>query len=173
MQRNLAAGACVLLGLLSLTAIAEAAGKIAGYQYYTFPNGDYPLENNTIHIIPCLPRNIDCRSIAETIATEAKKARTELDRAKLTLGQPTEAWKVFTSMNEQFLPMLISKPGHTTITTQKKGVYSFRCPTRNCLVYSTALARDRFSYWVVIYPGRKRLDLGPSKGIAADKPIRI
>jgi hypothetical protein len=172
MHRNLA-GACILLGLLGLTAIAEARGKIAGYQYYTFPNGDYPLENNTIHIIPCLPRNTDCKTIAETIATESKKAQAELDRAKLTLEQPTEAWKVFTSLNEQFLPMLTSKQGYTTITTQKKGVYSFRCPTSNCLVYSTALARDRYSYWVVIYPGRKRLDLGPSKGIAADKPIRI
>jgi hypothetical protein len=172
MQRNLAA-ACVLLVFLGVAAIAEARGKIAGYQYYTFPNGDYPLESNTIHVIPCLPRNTDCKSIAESITAEAKKAQSELDRAKLTLEQPTEAWKVFTSLNEQFLPMLTSKQGYTTITTQKKGVYSFNCPTSNCLVYSTALARDRFSYWVVIYPGRKRLDLGPAKGIAADKPIRI
>ncbi len=172
MQRNLA-GACIVLGLLCLAAIAEARGKIAGYQYYTFPNGDYPLENNAIHIIPCPPRTTDCQTIAKTITTESKKAQAELDRAKLTLEQPTEAWKVFTSLNEQFLPLLSSKQGYTTITTQKKGVYSFRCPTTSCLVYSTALARDRFSYWVVIYPGRKRLDLGPSKGIAADKPIRI
>jgi hypothetical protein len=146
---------------------------VAGYQYYTFPNGDYPIENNVIHIVPCQPTNTDCQSIAETISTEAKKAQAELDRAKLTLEQPTEAWKVFTSLHDRFLPLLTSKTGYTTITTQSKGVYAFRCPTRNCLVYSTALARDRFSYWVIIYPGRKRLDLGPSKGIAADKPLRI
>ncbi len=172
MRRNLA-GACVLLGLLGFTAIAEAAGKVAGYQYYTFPDGDQPIENNVVHVIPCQPTNADCQSIADTISTEAKKAQSELDRAKLRLEQPIEAWRVFTSMNDQFLPLLTSQKGYAKVTTQRKGVYAFRCPTKNCLVYSTALVRDRFSYWVVIYPGRKRLDLGPSKGIAADKPLKI
>jgi hypothetical protein len=103
MRRNLA-GACILLGLLGFTTIAEAAGKVAGYQYYTFPDGDQPIENNVVHVIPCQPTNNDCQSIAETISTEAKKAQSELDRAKLRLEQPLEAWRVFTSMNDQFLP---------------------------------------------------------------------
>jgi hypothetical protein len=166
-------GACTLLSLLGIAVTAEAAGKIAGYQYYTFSNGEYPLVNNTIHFIPCRPKNSDCKDLAKTIETEAKKALADLDRAKLTVEQPTEAWTLFTQLDQRFLPMLSAKEGYGSVQTKKKGVYSFKCPAENCLVYSTAFANNRFSYWVVIHPSWKRLDLGPGKEMAADKPIKI
>jgi hypothetical protein len=166
-------GACALLSLLGVVATAEAAGKIAGYQYYTFSNGEYPLVNNTIHFIPCRPKNSDCQELANTIKSETKKALADLDRAKLTVEQPTEAWSLFTQLDQRFLPMLTAKTGYSSVQTKAKGVYSFKCPATHCLVYSTALAKNRFSYWVVIHPSWKRLDLAPGKEMAADKPIKI
>jgi hypothetical protein len=166
-------GAFALLSLLMLSLPVKAAGKIAGYQYYIFPTGDYPIVNNTIHYIPCYPQNADCEDLARTISSEAKKALSDLDRAKLTLDQPIEAWTLFTGLEQRFLPMLSSKTGYNSTQTKEKGVYSFRCPTRNCLVYSSALVNNRFSYWIVIHESWKRLDLGPSKEISADKPVKI
>jgi hypothetical protein len=165
-------GIVALLSVVTMASISEAAGKIAGYQYYTFQNGDLPIEGNVIHYIPCNAAN-DCKALATEISTEAKKAQADLDRAKLTFEKPFEAWDVFTQLDQRFLPMVTSKEGYATVKTGKKGVYSFRCPTKTCLVYSTSFARDRYSYWIIIYPHWKRLDLGPSKGIAADKPIKI
>jgi hypothetical protein len=161
------------LSLLSIPFSAKAAGTIAGYQYYTFPNGDYPLVSNTIHFIPCRPKNNDCKELAETIKTEVKKALADLERAKLTVEQPTEAWSLFIQLDQRFLPMLSSKAGYQSVQTKAKGVYTFKCPAESCLVYSTAFANNRFSYWVVIYPSWKRLDLGPGREMAADKPLKI
>jgi hypothetical protein len=165
-------GIVALLSVLGIASVAEAAGKIAGYQYYTFSNGDVPIEGNVIHYIPCSAAN-DCKALANEISTEAKKALADLDRAKLTFEKPLEAWDVFTQLDQRFLPMVTSKEGYATVKTGKKGVYSFRCPTATCLVYSTSFTRERYSYWVVVEKQRKRLDLGPSKGIAADKPLKI
>jgi hypothetical protein len=165
--------ASALLSLLSIPIPAASAGKIAGYQYYTFPNGDYPLVSNTIHVIPCRPRNNDCKELVGTIKTEVKKALADLERAKLTVEQPSEAWSLFIQLDQRFLPMLSSKAGYQSVQTKAKGVYSFKCPTESCLVYSTAFANNRFSYWVVIHPSWKRLDLGPGREMAADKPLKI
>ncbi|MGB8699635.1 MAG: hypothetical protein WCD18_09490 [Thermosynechococcaceae cyanobacterium] len=166
-KRLFVAGA--ILSLLIVSPIAKAAGKIAGYQYYIFSNGDYPLENNTIHFIPCYPKNSDCQELSNTISTEVKKALSDLDRAKLTVDEPREAWALFTQLDQRFLSILSTKTGYKTTQTKKKGVYSFTCPTQSCLVYSSAFSNNHFSYWVVIHPSWKRLDLGPGKEMSADK----
>jgi hypothetical protein len=163
---------CALLSFITTSFPASAAGKIAGYQYYIFPNGDYPLANNTIHFIPCYP-TADCQGLANTISIEVKKALSDLDRAKLTIDQPIEAWLLFTSLDQRFLSILSSKTGYNSTQTKTKGVYSFRCPTQSCLVYSSAFANNRFSYWVIIHPSWKRLDLGPGKEMSADKPLKM
>jgi hypothetical protein len=166
-------GTFTLLSLLSITPASTAAGKIAGYQYFTFANGDHVLGNNTIHFVPCYPKNSDCQELSTTIRSEAKKALSDLDRAKLTVDQPIEAWALFTQLEQRFLSMLSAKPGYKTIQTNEKGIYSFKCPTNKCLIYSSAFAKNHFSYWVVIHPSWKRLDLGPGKEMSADKPLKI
>jgi hypothetical protein len=166
-------GLCTLLSLLIISPASKASGNIAGYQYFTFQDGDYKLKNNAIHFIPCYPKNSDCKELSNTISLEAKKALSDLDRAKLTVDQPTEAWALFTQLEQRFLSMLSSKAGYKSTQTNAKGVYSFKCPTNSCLVYSSAFANNHFSYWVVIHPSWKRLDLGPGKEMSADKPLKI
>ena len=166
-------GICTLLSLLIIVPSSKAAGKIAGYQYFIFPNGDFPLVENTVHFIPCYPNNSDCKELSNTISSEVKKAQSDLDRAKLTVDQPIEAWTLFTQLEQRFLSILSSKKGYKSIQTNAKGIYSFRCPTNNCLIYSSAFANNHFSYWVVIHPIWKRLDLGPGKEMSADKPLKL
>ena len=159
-------------GLLSLSAMfpANAAGKVAGYQYVTFSDGDEALEDNVIHYIPCLPQNDDCIQLQEAISAELKQAQSEMEQARFSVENPIEAWTLFSQLDQKLLPMITSKKGYKTVKTSEKGVYSFFCPTRNCLVYSFGVVRNRYAYWVTITPGRKRLDLGPAKSIASNKP---
>jgi hypothetical protein len=172
-MKNRLLGLFTLLGLLASALPSTAAGKIAGYQYFTFSNGDLVLDNNTIHFVPCYPKSSDCQELSTTISLETKKALSDLDRAKLTVDQPIEAWTLFTQLDQRFLSILSSKTGYKTTQTNAKGIYSFKCPTNKCLVYSSAFANNHFSYWVVIHPSWKRLDLGPGKEMAADKPLKI
>lgn len=160
----------LLLGTLGWMGSAEAAGKIVGFQYVTFADsGDAPLEDNVIHFIPCSPKN-DCIQVQEAIDTELKQAQSEMRQARLSLERPEEAWNVFSQLDQQLLPLLTDKEGYKTVKTGKKGVFRVDCPTKNCLIYSFGVVRDRYGYWLQISPGRKRLDLGPGKGIAEDKP---
>jgi hypothetical protein len=172
-MNNRLLGICTLLSLLIISPSSKAAGKIAGYQYFTFSNGDLPLAENTIHFIPCYPNRPDCKELLNTISSETKKAQSDLDRAKLTVDQPIEAWTLFTQLEQRFLSILSSKKGFKSTQTNAKGVYSFICPTNNCLIYSSAFANNHFSYWVVIHPSWKRLDLGPGKEMSADKPLKL
>jgi hypothetical protein len=172
-MKNRLFGICTLLSLLLIAPSSKASGKIAGYQYFTFSNGDHVLGNNTVYFIPCYPKNSNCKELSNTISTEAKKAISDLDRAKLTIDQPIEAWTLFTQLEQRFLSILSSKPGYKSIQTNEKGIYSFRCPTNHCLIYSSAFANNHFSYWVVVHPSWKRLDLGPGKEMSADKPLKI
>lgn len=152
---------------------ADAAGKVAGYQYVTFADGDAAFEDNAIHYIPCLPQNNDCIELQEAISTELTQAQKEMEMARSSVESPIEAWTVFSQLDQKLLPMLSDKTGYKTVKTAQKGVYSFYCPTRHCLVYSFGVVRDRYAYWVTLTPGRKRLDLGPDKGIAANKPRNL
>ncbi|MGB7415677.1 MAG: hypothetical protein WA902_15840 [Thermosynechococcaceae cyanobacterium] len=163
----------LLLATLGSIGTAEAAGrpgKIVGYQYVTFADGDAPLEDNVIHYIPCYPTNKDCQQVQEAMQSELTKAQAEMKQARLSLEQPAEAWSVYSQLDQQLLPMLLDKPGYKSIKTGKKGVFRFNCPTTSCLIYSFGVVRDRYGYWLTTSPGRKRLDLGPGKGIAEDKP---
>lgn len=163
-------GAFVLLSLLGSLSPVRAAGKVAGYQYVTFTDGEAPLEDNVIHYIPCLPKNNDCIELQEAINAELKQAQQEMRLARSSVENPTEAWNLFTQLDQKLSPMLTGKAGYKTVKTGKKGVYSFYCPTRNCLIYSFGVMRDRYAYWVTITPGRKRVDLGPRRGITENKP---
>jgi hypothetical protein len=172
-MRNRLFGLFTLLSLVAIAPPSTAAGKIAGYQYFTFSDGDRVLGNNTIHIVPCYPKSSDCQELSSTISLETKKALSDLDRAKLTVDQPIEAWTLFTQLDQRFLSMLTSKTGYKTTQTNAKGIYSFKCPTNKCLVYSSAFANNHFSYWVVVHPSWKRLDLGPGREMSATKPLKI
>ena len=149
-----------LLSLFSSMAPAHAAGKVAGFQYVTFPDGEAALEDNVIH----------CIALEEAISAELKQAQDEMRIARSSVEEPVEAWSVFTQLDQKILPRLTGKQGYKTITTDKDGLYSFYCPTQNCLMYSYGVVRDRHAYWVTITPGRKRVDLGPAKSIAENKP---
>lgn len=159
-----------LLSLFSSLAPAFAAGKVAGFQYETFPDGETPLEDNAIHYIPCLPQNNDCIKLQESIEAELIQAQQEMSLARSSLEKPVEAWSLFTQLDQKILPRITGKTGYKSLQTGKKGLYSFYCPTSNCLIYSYGVTRDRFAYWITITPGRKRLDLGPAKSIDANKP---
>jgi hypothetical protein len=172
-MNNRLLGICTLLSVLFIAPSLKAAGKIAGYQYFIFSNGDFPLAANRVHFIPCYPRISNCKELSNTIVTEVKKAQSDLERAKLTVDQPIEAWTLFTQLEQRFLSILSSERGYKSIQTNAKGIYSFRCPTNSCLIYSSAFANNRFGYWVVIHPSWKRLDLGPGKEMSADKPLKL
>ncbi len=159
----------VTLGSIGTSEAAARSGKIVGYQYVTFADGDAALEDNAIHYIPCAPKN-NCLQIQEAMRSELTQAQSEMRQARLSLERPAEAWNVFTQLDQQLLPMLTRQAGYKTVKTGKKGVYRVNCPTKNCLIYSFGVVRDRYGYWLTISPGRKRLDLGPGKGIAEDKP---
>jgi hypothetical protein len=159
-----------VVGVVAPLLPAQAAGKVAGYQYATFPDGEAPLEDNLIHYIPCEPDTNDCAQLQEAISAELLKAQQEMKTARSTLENPVEAWTVFTQLDQKLLPMLSQKSGYQTVTTQNKGLFSFTCPTETCLIYSYGVIRDRYGYWVTITEGRKRLDLGPAKAIAESKP---
>ncbi len=162
----------LLLGTFAIAAPAQAAGKIAGYQYAVFNDSDAPLEDNVIHYIPCYPQN-DCNALATKLTTELRQAQLNLTRARLTLEKPVEAWTLFTQLDQQFLPQITDKEGYKTTSTQKKGEFSFHCPTQTCLVYSFGTVRDRFNYWVTVAKSRKRWDLGPARGFIEDKPEKL
>ena len=159
-----------LLSIFTAIAPADAAGKVAGFQYVTFSDGEAPLEDNVIHMIPCMPKNNDCIALEESISATLKQAQSEMRIARSSLEEPVEAWSLFSQLDQKILPRLEVKEGYKKITTKQKGLYSFYCPTNNCLVYSYGVVRDRYAYWVTITPGRKRLDLGPAKSIAENKP---
>ncbi|MCM1983225.1 hypothetical protein [Lyngbya confervoides] len=169
MKFSLYFGLC-LLSLLGSLAPAQAAGKVAGYQYETFPDGDAHFEDNVIHYIPCMPKNNDCIELQESIEAELKQAQQEMTLARSSVENPVEAWALFTQLDQKILPRLTGKTGYQTIKTGEKGVYSFYCPTQNCLVYSYGVTRDRYAYWITLTPGRKRLDLGPARSIDVNKP---
>lgn len=160
----------LLLGTLGWMGSATAAGKIVGYQYVTFADrGDAPLEDNVIHYIPCSQTN-NCTQIQEAMRSELSQAQSEMRQARLSLERPAEAWNVFAQLDQQLLPLITGKEGYKSVKTGKKGVYRIDCPTKNCLIYSFGVVDDRYGYWVMISPGRKRLDLGPGKGVTEDKP---
>ncbi|NJK29163.1 MAG: hypothetical protein HC851_21050 [Acaryochloris sp. RU_4_1] len=163
----------LLLGALGFTAPAQAAGRIAGYQFAVFEDDEAPLEDNVIHYIPCSPENNDCDELATKLTTELLQAQLNLKRARLSLEKPVEAWTVFTQLDQQFLPQITEKKGYKTTKTLKKGEFSFYCPTQKCLVYSFGTVRDRFNYWVTIAKSRKRWDLGPGRGFIEDKPEKL
>ena len=148
------AGIC--LGALAFAAPAQAAGRVAGYQYAVFKDSEAPLEDNVIHYIPCYPQN-DCKELATKLTAELRQAQVNLTRARLTLEKP----------------QITDKKGYKTTTTQKRGVFSFYCPTQTCLVYSFGTVRDRFNYWVTVAKSRKRWDLGPGRGFIEDKPEKL
>lgn len=169
-QQYVMAGIC--LGALAFAAPAQAAGRVAGYQYAVFKDSEAPLEDNVIHYIPCYPQN-DCKELATKLTAELRQAQVNLTRARLTLEKPVEAWTLFTQLDQQFLPQITDKKGYKTTTTQKRGVFSFYCPTQTCLVYSFGTVRDRFNYWVTVAKSRKRWDLGPGRGFIEDKPEKL
>lgn len=162
----------ILLGAVAFTAPAQAAGKIAGYQYAVFNDSDAPLEDNVIHYIPCNPQN-DCQTLETKLTSELRQAQQNLTRARLSLEKPVEAWTLFTQLDQRFLPQITDKEGYKTTKTQSKGVFSFYCPTQTCLVYSFGTVRDRFNYWVTVAKSRKRWDLGPARGFIEDKPEKL
>lgn len=160
----------VLLGLWGSFTPVHAAGKVAGFQYEAFPDGEAQFEDNAIHYIPCLPTNGDCIELQESIEAELLQAQQEMSLARSSVENPLEAWNLFTQLDQKILPRITSKSGYKSIKTGEKGLYSFYCPTKNCLIYSYGVTRDRYAYWITITPGRKRLDLGPAKSIDANKP---
>ncbi len=172
MKTKILLSAC-LLSLLSSVAPAIAAGKVAGYQYETYPDGEFQFEDNAIHYIPCLPTNNDCVELQESIEAELLQAQREMQLARSSVENPIEAWTLFTQLDQKILPRITQKAGYKSIKTNSKGVYSFYCPTANCLIYSYGTDRDRASYWITITPGRKRVDLGPAKSIDANKPRNL
>lgn len=161
------------------------AGEISGRQYVVLGKGASPIPDNIIHIIPCTSERetlsvpLDCASIKSNSKLDFKVMKagmTLLEAQGVSAGgkiDPYKAWNTYTGIDQEIAPMLAKQPGYRTIRTDYEGKFSFDCPTKRCLVYSSGAAGRTFSYWMTIGTSGSKLDLAPSNSKTEDMPSDI
>ncbi len=174
----------VLLAVL-VNIAPTLAGEVLGRQYVVLERGPSPIPDNLIHVIPCTSERetlsvpLDCASIkskSELDLKVMKAGMTLLEAQGVSAGgriDPYKAWNTYTGIDQEIVSMLVKQPGYTTTRTDYEGKFSFDCPTKKCLVYSSGAAGRTFSYWMTIGASGSRLDLAPSNGKTEDMPSDI
>lgn len=115
------------------------------------PSGVVPVADSPVVLIPCAPVNKDCMLIKDYLVTT------------LTNTEPLDISTV-KNLDLNIRTELSKLKSSTVIRTNLTGTASFECPTKNCIIFSSALGEKNL-FWIDLIPVGTSQEYPPSRAI--------
>jgi len=115
------------------------------------PSGVVPVADSPVVVIPCAPVNKDCMLIKDYLVTT------------LTNTEPLDISTV-KNLDLNIRTELSKLKSSTVIRTNLTGTASVECPTKNCIIFSSALGEKNL-FWIDLIPVGTSQEYPPSRAI--------